>query len=198
MYELEPTIDRSVSAPFLTSFHGWHHYSPPLIFSPTAALLLAPNWSLLPFLLFFSVWFIFVVPSFLPFQKVMHTRKRHSELYHELNHSSKFHTIDRYSRDPAMSTFKVRPLPKKRGIGGTRCNLVHPTPLPPPLHPLLQTSPECFSTKVNVLLKKQNTAVKRTDLNHDNLRKFQSPTAKGTFESSCINYGASFAAKVLP
>ncbi|XP_029919416.1 adhesion G protein-coupled receptor B2 isoform X13 [Myripristis murdjan] len=38
--------------------------------------------------------------------KVMHTRKRHSELYHELNHSSKFHTIDRYSRDPAMSTFK--------------------------------------------------------------------------------------------
>uniref|UniRef100_A0AAQ4NQR6 Adhesion G protein-coupled receptor B2 n=1 Tax=Gasterosteus aculeatus aculeatus TaxID=481459 RepID=A0AAQ4NQR6_GASAC len=44
--------------------------------------------------------------------KVMHTRKRHSELYHELNHSSKFHTIDRYSRDPAMSTFKVRPLSK--------------------------------------------------------------------------------------
>ncbi|XP_057683312.1 adhesion G protein-coupled receptor B2 isoform X4 [Corythoichthys intestinalis] len=39
-------------------------------------------------------------------EKVMHTRKRHSELYHELNHSSKFHTIDRYSRDPAMSTFK--------------------------------------------------------------------------------------------
>uniref|UniRef100_A0A3B4TI87 Adhesion G protein-coupled receptor B2 n=1 Tax=Seriola dumerili TaxID=41447 RepID=A0A3B4TI87_SERDU len=44
-------------------------------------------------------------------RKVMHTRKRHSELYHELNHSSKFHTIDRYSRDAAMSTFKVRPLP---------------------------------------------------------------------------------------
>uniref|UniRef100_A0A3B3U6Y6 Adhesion G protein-coupled receptor B2 n=1 Tax=Poecilia latipinna TaxID=48699 RepID=A0A3B3U6Y6_9TELE len=40
--------------------------------------------------------------------EVMHTRKRHSELYHELNHSSKFHTIDRYNRDPAMSTFKVR------------------------------------------------------------------------------------------
>ncbi|XP_062311209.1 adhesion G protein-coupled receptor B2-like isoform X2 [Osmerus eperlanus] len=39
-------------------------------------------------------------------EKVMHTRKRHSELYHELNHSSKFHTIDRYSRDPAMSSFK--------------------------------------------------------------------------------------------
>uniref|UniRef100_A0A6Q2XQQ9 Adhesion G protein-coupled receptor B2 n=1 Tax=Esox lucius TaxID=8010 RepID=A0A6Q2XQQ9_ESOLU len=47
--------------------------------------------------------------SELDFEKVMHTRKRHSELYHELNHSTtKFHTIDRYSRDPAMSTFKVR------------------------------------------------------------------------------------------
>ncbi|KAL0962008.1 hypothetical protein UPYG_G00334490 [Umbra pygmaea] len=47
--------------------------------------------------------------SELDFEKVMHTRKRHSELYHELNQSStKFHTIDRYSRDPAMSTFKVR------------------------------------------------------------------------------------------
>uniref|UniRef100_A0AAX7SIH8 G-protein coupled receptors family 2 profile 2 domain-containing protein n=1 Tax=Astatotilapia calliptera TaxID=8154 RepID=A0AAX7SIH8_ASTCA len=44
--------------------------------------------------------------SELDFEKVMHTRKRHSDLYHELNHSSKFHTIDRYSRDPAMSTFK--------------------------------------------------------------------------------------------
>ncbi|XP_067361347.1 adhesion G protein-coupled receptor B2 isoform X13 [Channa argus] len=44
--------------------------------------------------------------SELDFEKVMHTRKRHSELYHELNHCSKFHTIDRYSRDPAMSTFK--------------------------------------------------------------------------------------------
>ncbi|KAM4539360.1 adhesion G protein-coupled receptor B2 isoform 13-T13 [Odontesthes bonariensis] len=44
--------------------------------------------------------------SELDFEKVMHTRKRHSELYHELNHSSQFHTIDRYNRDPAMSTFK--------------------------------------------------------------------------------------------
>uniref|UniRef100_A0AAY5E7E7 Adhesion G protein-coupled receptor B2 n=1 Tax=Electrophorus electricus TaxID=8005 RepID=A0AAY5E7E7_ELEEL len=46
--------------------------------------------------------------SELDFEKVMHTRKRHSELYHELNHSTKFHTIDRYNRDPAISTFKVR------------------------------------------------------------------------------------------
>uniref|UniRef100_A0AAV2K7R7 Adhesion G protein-coupled receptor B2 n=1 Tax=Knipowitschia caucasica TaxID=637954 RepID=A0AAV2K7R7_KNICA len=52
--------------------------------------------------------------SELDFEKVMHTRKRHSELYHELNHSSKFHTIGRYSRDPAMSTFKVPPPPPPR------------------------------------------------------------------------------------
>ncbi|XP_067361303.1 adhesion G protein-coupled receptor B2 isoform X10 [Channa argus] len=45
-------------------------------------------------------------------EKVMHTRKRHSELYHELNHCSKFHTIDRYSRDPAMSTFKDKSTPE--------------------------------------------------------------------------------------
>uniref|UniRef100_A0A8B9K5V8 Adhesion G protein-coupled receptor B2 n=1 Tax=Astyanax mexicanus TaxID=7994 RepID=A0A8B9K5V8_ASTMX len=44
--------------------------------------------------------------SELDFEKVMHTRKRHSELYHELNHSTKFHTIDRYNRDPVMTTFK--------------------------------------------------------------------------------------------
>uniref|UniRef100_A0A8C7DMP6 Adhesion G protein-coupled receptor B2 n=1 Tax=Oncorhynchus kisutch TaxID=8019 RepID=A0A8C7DMP6_ONCKI len=45
-------------------------------------------------------------------RKVMHTRKRHSELYPELNHSTtKFHTIDRYNRDPTMSTFKVRAQP---------------------------------------------------------------------------------------
>uniref|UniRef100_F7FFV7 Adhesion G protein-coupled receptor B2 n=1 Tax=Ornithorhynchus anatinus TaxID=9258 RepID=F7FFV7_ORNAN len=41
--------------------------------------------------------------SDLDFEKVMHTRKRHSELYHELN--QKFHTFDHY-RGP--STAKVR------------------------------------------------------------------------------------------
>lgn len=41
----------------------------------------------------------------LALQKVMHTRKRHSELYHELN--QKFHTLDRY-RAPAAGTSKVR------------------------------------------------------------------------------------------
>nr|XP_043908465.1 adhesion G protein-coupled receptor B2-like isoform X4 [Solea senegalensis] len=50
--------------------------------------------------------------SELDFEKVMHTRKRHSELYHELNHSSKFHTIDRYSRDAAMSSFKDKSTPE--------------------------------------------------------------------------------------
>uniref|UniRef100_A0A803U1T8 Adhesion G protein-coupled receptor B3 n=1 Tax=Anolis carolinensis TaxID=28377 RepID=A0A803U1T8_ANOCA len=38
--------------------------------------------------------------SDLDFEKVMHTRKRHSELYHELN--QKFHTLDRY-RSPATN-----------------------------------------------------------------------------------------------
>ncbi|XP_065600705.1 adhesion G protein-coupled receptor B2 [Cyrtonyx montezumae] len=41
--------------------------------------------------------------SDLDFEKVMHTRKRHSELYHELN--QKFHTLDRY-RAPAAGTVK--------------------------------------------------------------------------------------------
>uniref|UniRef100_A0A8C3T525 Adhesion G protein-coupled receptor B2 n=1 Tax=Chelydra serpentina TaxID=8475 RepID=A0A8C3T525_CHESE len=43
--------------------------------------------------------------SDLDFEKVMHTRKRHSELYHELN--QKFHTMDRY-RAPATNAAKVR------------------------------------------------------------------------------------------
>lgn len=112
MYEAWANNWSHCQRPSLTSSHGWHHYGP-FIFPPTAALLPAPVIGPC-FSSFFYVWFIFfVVPSFLPFQKVMHTRKRHSELYHELNHSSKFHTIDRYSRDPAMSTFKVRPLPPK-------------------------------------------------------------------------------------
>ncbi|XP_055512118.1 adhesion G protein-coupled receptor B2-like isoform X2 [Leucoraja erinacea] len=41
--------------------------------------------------------------SDLDVEKVMHTRKRHSELYNELN--QKFHTLDR-CRDPELSTFK--------------------------------------------------------------------------------------------
>ncbi|NWS02795.1 AGRB2 protein, partial [Motacilla alba] len=41
--------------------------------------------------------------SDLDFEKVMHTRKRHSELYHELN--QKFHTLDRY-RAPSSGSSK--------------------------------------------------------------------------------------------
>ncbi|KAJ8273187.1 hypothetical protein GJAV_G00098650 [Gymnothorax javanicus] len=51
--------------------------------------------------------------SELDFEKVMHTRKRHSELYHELNHSTKFHTIDsltvtRQSADPRATNMDKR------------------------------------------------------------------------------------------
>ncbi|KAF5910410.1 hypothetical protein HPG69_014642 [Diceros bicornis minor] len=64
--------------------------------------------------------------SDLDFEKVMHTRKRHSELYHELN--QKFHTFDRYRsqstakprRHQSWSTFKsmtlgsLPPKPRER------------------------------------------------------------------------------------
>ncbi|KAA8586112.1 hypothetical protein FQN60_007681, partial [Etheostoma spectabile] len=74
--------------------------------------------------------------SELDFEKVMHTRKRHSELYHELNHSSKFHTIDRYSRDPAMSTFKFecsQTVSRTMGIQVNKELSVTLIPPPPPL-----------------------------------------------------------------
>uniref|UniRef100_A0AAV2KA83 Uncharacterized protein n=1 Tax=Knipowitschia caucasica TaxID=637954 RepID=A0AAV2KA83_KNICA len=76
--------------------------------------------------------------SELDFEKVMHTRKRHSELYHELNHSSKFHTIGRYSRDPAMSTFKFessKTVGRTRGVHFNEGKLNHAFPActcPPP------------------------------------------------------------------
>uniref|UniRef100_A0A4X2JXH3 Adhesion G protein-coupled receptor B2 n=1 Tax=Vombatus ursinus TaxID=29139 RepID=A0A4X2JXH3_VOMUR len=44
--------------------------------------------------------------SDLDFEKVMHTRKRHSELYHELN--QKFHTFDRY-RGPTSASSVLTP-----------------------------------------------------------------------------------------
>ncbi|XP_010619895.2 adhesion G protein-coupled receptor B2 isoform X10 [Fukomys damarensis] len=47
--------------------------------------------------------------SDLDFEKVMHTRKRHSELYHELN--QKFHTFDRYH---SQSAAKEKPSPGER------------------------------------------------------------------------------------
>lgn len=134
MYEAWANNWSHCQRPSLTSSHGWHHYGP-FIFPPTAALLPAPVIGPCFSSFLCLVHFFFVIPSFLPFQKVMHTRKRHSELYHELNHSSKFHTIDRYSRDPAMSTFKVRPLPQKLRNCGTLYSvdsLPFHLPLPPP------------------------------------------------------------------
>ena len=60
-------------------------------------------------------------------QKVMHTRKRHSELYHELN--QKFHTLDRY-RAPAAGSSKVR------SSGSHPAPIRSPAPLHLPLHGL--------------------------------------------------------------
>uniref|UniRef100_A0A8C3I1K5 Adhesion G protein-coupled receptor B2 n=1 Tax=Chrysemys picta bellii TaxID=8478 RepID=A0A8C3I1K5_CHRPI len=63
--------------------------------------------------------------SDLDFEKVMHTRKRHSELYHELN--QKFHTMDRY-RAPATNAAKVR-----LSVSGRADLFLRPrTPSPPP------------------------------------------------------------------
>lgn len=128
MDEHEPAIDRQCLA--LTPF-SWLASLQSLSILPIFIPPACPYTALPPFFLFcfwfVSICFISAVPSFLPFQKVMHTRKRHSELYHELNHSSKFHTIDRYSRDPAMSAFKVRSLP--RGRMGTHCTRAPPPPI---------------------------------------------------------------------
>ncbi|XP_064408157.1 adhesion G protein-coupled receptor B2 [Latimeria chalumnae] len=49
--------------------------------------------------------------SDLDFEKVMHTKKRHSELYHELN--QKFHTLDRY-REPATTSYKEKSTPDEQ------------------------------------------------------------------------------------
>uniref|UniRef100_A0A665WPP8 Adhesion G protein-coupled receptor B2 n=1 Tax=Echeneis naucrates TaxID=173247 RepID=A0A665WPP8_ECHNA len=110
---LKPPQSIDLSASLSNLFHGWHHcsLSPITVLLPAHVLAPASFFLYPPFLLLFFLFGSFLLSlPFFPFQKVMHTRKRHSELYHELNHSSKFHTIDRYSRDAAMSTFKVRPL----------------------------------------------------------------------------------------
>uniref|UniRef100_A0A8B9EA36 Adhesion G protein-coupled receptor B2 n=1 Tax=Anser cygnoides TaxID=8845 RepID=A0A8B9EA36_ANSCY len=49
--------------------------------------------------------------SDLDFEKVMHTRKRHSELYHELN--QKFHTLDRYRAPPGWGWMEQPAAPPK-------------------------------------------------------------------------------------
>lgn len=53
----------------------------------------------------------------LPLQKVMHTRKRHMELFQELN--QKFQTLDRFRDIPNMgSMVSNRGRGKKKGRGG--------------------------------------------------------------------------------
>uniref|UniRef100_A0A668RQM8 Adhesion G protein-coupled receptor B2 n=1 Tax=Oreochromis aureus TaxID=47969 RepID=A0A668RQM8_OREAU len=97
MDEHEPAIDRQCPALtplFMAGITAVPQHFTHFHFSPCLSLHGSPF--ILFFFWFVSICFISAVPSFLPFQKVMHTRKRHSELYHELNHSSKFHTIDRY------------------------------------------------------------------------------------------------------
>uniref|UniRef100_A0AAY4BKL0 Adhesion G protein-coupled receptor B3 n=1 Tax=Denticeps clupeoides TaxID=299321 RepID=A0AAY4BKL0_9TELE len=53
----------------------------------------------------------------LPLQKVMHTRKRHMELFQELN--QKFQTLDRFRDIPNMGSM-VSKKKKKRGLAGWR------------------------------------------------------------------------------
>lgn len=60
MYEHEPTADRSVGIPFLTPFHGRHHYRPSS-FNPLSSPCLSPNW--VP--TYFCFFFIFLFGSFL-------------------------------------------------------------------------------------------------------------------------------------
>ncbi|KAM5320443.1 adhesion G protein-coupled receptor B2 isoform 9-T10 [Glossophaga mutica] len=63
--------------------------------------------------------------SDLDFEKVMHTRKRHSELYHELN--QKFHTFDRYR---SQSTAKREKRWSVSSGGATERNLSGEKPSP--------------------------------------------------------------------
>ncbi|XP_019367810.1 PREDICTED: adhesion G protein-coupled receptor B2 isoform X3 [Gavialis gangeticus] len=92
--------------------------------------------------------------SDLDFEKVMHTRKRHSELYHELN--QKFHTLDRY-RAPATNASKREKRWSVSSGGGeksTSSPLGTGSPMPPPCQSgslgshcspgCLQDSPQAF------------------------------------------------------
>ncbi|XP_038613900.1 LOW QUALITY PROTEIN: adhesion G protein-coupled receptor B2 [Tachyglossus aculeatus] len=77
--------------------------------------------------------------SDLDFEKVMHTRKRHSELYHELN--QKFHTFDRYrgpstakreKRWSVSSGGAERSVSSEKPSPGQRPSSHHQQPPPPP------------------------------------------------------------------
>ncbi|RMB91209.1 hypothetical protein DUI87_32345 [Hirundo rustica rustica] len=65
--------------------------------------------------------------SDLDFEKVMHTRKRHSELYHELN--QKFHTLDRYRAPSTGSSKREKRWSVSSGGGDKSTGNVSPEPL---------------------------------------------------------------------
>ncbi|EMP34919.1 Brain-specific angiogenesis inhibitor 3 [Chelonia mydas] len=66
--------------------------------------------------------------SDLDFEKVMHTRKRHSELYRELN--QKFHTMDRY-RAPATNAAKEVTSPEEQQTSWSTFKAMTLSSLPP-------------------------------------------------------------------
>lgn len=61
----------------------------------------------------FHYWLSIPKRKPLPLQKVMHTRKRHMELFQELN--QKFQTLDRFRDIPNMGTMVSN---RKPGEGG--------------------------------------------------------------------------------
>ncbi|XP_014113907.1 PREDICTED: adhesion G protein-coupled receptor B2 [Pseudopodoces humilis] len=73
--------------------------------------------------------------SDLDFEKVMHTRKRHSELYHELN--QKFHTLDRYRASSTGSSKREKRWSVSSGGGDKSTGNVSREPPPGvvPSHP---------------------------------------------------------------
>lgn len=64
----------------------------------------------------FHYWLSIPKRKPLPLQKVMHTRKRHMELFQELN--QKFQTLDRFRDIPNMGTMVSNRKPGAGGRGG--------------------------------------------------------------------------------
>lgn len=63
----------------------------------------------------FHYWLSIPKRKPLPLQKVMHTRKRHMELFQELN--QKFQTLDRFRDIPNMGTMVSNRKPGEGGRG---------------------------------------------------------------------------------
>nr|XP_054600225.1 adhesion G protein-coupled receptor B2 isoform X4 [Nothobranchius furzeri] len=118
--------------------------------------------------------------SELDFEKVMHTRKRHSELYHELNHSSKFHTIDRYNRDPAMSTFKREKRWSISSTGGEKNSLSDKST------PEDQSSWDSFKTmtpQLSIMPGEQNNRLELHNKNWDSSSANTPDSSEGDFQT---------------